>query len=161
VQFRNTSLSATFAAVGADTNGNLLFGIAANDTNIARIELFSTGGSVAVATNQPAAELAAPAAILGVGLHPFYGVVTDTNGHQYQTPTVWEQLPALQLTVVGPPDVLSWPAIAGRQYNVLAATNLGGAFQTIATVLATNGQAQWSITGPSAGATFYSVSVTP
>jgi hypothetical protein len=116
---------------------------------------------VAVATNQAAAELAAPAATLGVGLHPFYAVVTDANGHQYQTPTVWEQIPALQLSVIGPPQALSWPAIAGRRYSVLAATNLGGAFQAVTNVLATNAQAQWTMTAPPSGAVFYQVSVAP
>ena len=40
---------------------------------------FPPGGSVAVATNQAAAELAAPAATLGIGLHPFFAVVTDAG----------------------------------------------------------------------------------
>jgi uncharacterized protein (TIGR03790 family) len=159
VQFSNTALSATFSALAADTNGDLLFGIAANATNIARIELFSTGGSVAAATNHAAATLAAPAATLGVGLHPFYAVVTDGEGHQYQTPTAWEQVPALQLSVVGLPRALKWPAIAGRKYNVLAATNLGGAFQVVGTILATNTQAQWTMSVPTAGAVFYRVSL--
>jgi len=159
LQIRNTALSATFAALAADTNGDLTFGIAADATNIAQIELFSTGGSVALATNQAAAELAASAATLGVGFHPFYAVVTDANGHQYQTPTVWEQIPALQLSVIGPPQALSWLAIVGRQYSVLSATNLGGAFQVVGTVLATNAQAQWPIPVPPAGAVFYQVSV--
>jgi uncharacterized protein (TIGR03790 family) len=161
VRFRNTALSATFGALAADTNGDLLFGIAANATNIAQIELFSTGGSVALATNQAAVQLAAPAALLGVGLHPFYAVLTDANGHQYQTPTVWEQIPALQLSVIGPPQALTWPAIAGREYSVLAATNLGGAWQAVTNVLATNAQAQWTITAPPSGAVFYQVSVAP
>jgi uncharacterized protein (TIGR03790 family) len=161
VQFRNTALSATLAALAAASNGDLPFSIAANATNIAQIQLFSTGGSVAVATNRAAAELAAPAATLGVGLHPFYAVVTDANGHQYQTPTVWEQIPALQLSVLGPPPALSWPAIAGRQYRVLAATNLDGAWQAVGTVLATNAQAQWTMTAPPSGAVFYQVSVAP
>jgi len=158
-QFRNTALSATFAALPAATNGDLLFAISAGAANIARIELFSTGGSVALATNQPAAQLAAPAAILGVGIHPVHAVVTDTGGHQYQTPTIWEQLPALQLSVIGPPQTLTWPAIAGRQYSVLAATDLGSAFQTVGSVLATNARAQWTITPPPAAAVFYRVSV--
>jgi uncharacterized protein (TIGR03790 family) len=161
LQFRNTPLAATFAAIGADTNGNLLFDIAANATNIARIELFSTGGSIAVATNEQTAELAASAAILGVGLHPFYDVVTDANGHQYQTPTFWEQVPALQLSIIGTPQMLTWPAIPGRQYNIQATTNLSGAFQTVGTVGATNAQAQWTIPASPASATFYRVSVSP
>ncbi len=161
VQFRNTTLSATLAATGAGTNGDLLFGVAAKAANIARIELFSTGGSVALATNQPAAELAAPAATLGVGLHPFYAVVTDVNGHQYQTPTSWEQVPALQLSFTGPPESLSWPSITGRHYVVLAATNLGGAFQAVGTVVATNGLAQWPVAVPATGGVLYRVSVAP
>jgi hypothetical protein len=98
---------------------------------------------------------------LGVGLHPFYAVVTDANGHQFQTPTVWEQVPALQLSIIGPPQALSWPAIAGRQYSVLAATNLGGAFQAVGAVLATNAQVQWTIPAAPTGAVFYQVSVSP
>ncbi len=160
-QFRNTALSAAFAPLPAAANGDLPFAIAANATNIARIELFSTGGSIAVATNQSAAQLIAPAATLGVGLHPFSAVVTDANGHEYQTPTVWEQVPALQLSVIGPPPALSWPAIVGRQYSILAATNLGGAFQTVGTVVASNGLAQWTISAPPTGEVFYRVSVSP
>ena len=161
VQFRNTPLSATFAVLPPATNGDLLFAVAASAANIARIELFSTGGSIAVSTNQAAVELAASAATLGLGLHPFHAVVTDASGHQYQTPTVWEQVPALELSLIGPPQALSWPAIAGRQYSVLAATNLAGAFQPVGTVLATNAQAQWPITNPPAEAAFYRVSVAP
>jgi hypothetical protein len=161
VQFRNTTLSAAFSALPPATNGDLRFAIAANTTNVAQIKLFSTGGPVAAAANQAAVELAGPAATLGVGLHPFYAVVTDAGGHEYQTPTIWEQVPALQLSVLGPPPALNWPAIAGRQYSVSSATNLDGAFQTVATVLATNTKAQWPVTAPSFGAVFYRVSVAP
>jgi hypothetical protein len=161
VQFRNTALSASIAALPEATNGDLTFGIAANATNIAQIELFSTGGVIATATNQTAVELAASAATLGVGLHPFYALVTDADGHQYQTQTTWEQVPALRLSVIGPPPALSWPAIAGRQYSILSATNLGGSFQIVGTVLATNMQAQWTISTPQSGAAFYKVSLAP
>jgi hypothetical protein len=160
-QFRNTSLSATFHALPAATNGNLLFAVAANATNIAQIELFSTGGLLTATNNQAAAQLAAPQATLGTGLHPFYAVVTDSNGHEYQTPTIWEQVPALQLSVLGPSRELIWPAIAGRQYSVLAATNLLGAFQVVGAVLATNAQAQWTIPLAINGAVFYRVSIAP
>jgi uncharacterized protein (TIGR03790 family) len=159
VQFRNTTLSATFATVASATNGDLMFGIAANATNVAQIELFSTGGLIAAVTNQPIATLTASAGTLGVGLHPFYALVTDANGHQYQTPTIWEQVPALQLSVVGSPAALSWPAISGRQYSILSATNLDGAFQMVGSVLATNVQAQWAIPASPSGAIFYKVSV--
>jgi len=161
LQFRNTSLSGTIAPLAATAGGDLPFAISANATNIAQIELFSTGGAVAAVTNLAAAELVGPAATLGVGLHPFYAVVTDSNGRQYQTPTTWEQVPALQVSIAGIPAALSWPAIAGREYRVLASTNLGAAFQTVGTVLATNAQAQWTMTAPPAGAAFYRVSVAP
>jgi uncharacterized protein (TIGR03790 family) len=161
LQFRNTSLSATFNTLPPASNGNLLFSIAANASNIAQIELFSTGGLVAATNNQALAELAAPEATLGTGLHPFYAVVTDSNGHEYQTPTIWEQIPTLQLSVKGAPRVLSWASIAGRQYSIMAATNLLGAFQTVGTVLATNGQAQWNIPNSASGPVFYRVSITP
>ncbi len=159
VQFHNTALSATFASLPAATNGDIPFAIAASANNIATIKLFSTGGLVAVASNLAVAELTAPSATLGVGLHPFYAVVTDANGHSYQTPTVWEQVPALQLSVTRPPLALNWSAIPGRQYSVLATTNLAGAFQPVATILATNVQAQWPITSPTAAAGFYRVTV--
>jgi hypothetical protein len=161
VQIQNTALSATFASLGPASNGDLVFGVTANATNIARIDLFSTGGWVTERTNGAAAELTAPAALLGAGLHPFQAVVTDANGHLYQTPTIWEQMPALQLSLIGPPWALSWPALAGWRYNVSAATNLGGAFLAAGTVLATNTQAQWTIPAPQAGAVYYRVSAGP
>ena len=161
LQFSNTPLSATFAVLAPAANGDLQFAVVPDATNIASIELFSTGGSVAVASNQPAAQLAASAATLGVGLHPFRAVVTDTGGNQYQTPTIWEQLPALQLSVIGPPRALTWPAVPGRQYDIFAASNVIGPFQWAGAVLATNIQAQWAIPAPPAAAMFYQVSVEP
>jgi uncharacterized protein (TIGR03790 family) len=160
-QFRNTTLSASFTALAGDTNGDLSFAIAAASTNITRIELFSTGGSVAVASNQATVKFTAQTALLGVGLLPFYAVVTDSAGHQYQTPTLWEQMPALQLSIAGPPQALSWTAIAGRQYTIFAATNLDNVFQEVGTVLATNAQAQWPIPASTSGAQFYRVAVAP
>ena len=161
VQFHNTTLSASLAVLAAGTNGDLSFVIAANATNIARIELFSTGGLVAAATNRSTAELPAQAAVLGVGQHPFSAVVTDAEGHQYQTATIWEQLPALQASVAGQPQALSWTAIAGRQYNISMTTNLASPFQPAGTVLATNGQAQWPIPAPRGSTAFYRVAVAP
>jgi hypothetical protein len=70
-------------------------------------------------------------------------------------------VPALQLSIIGPAQALSWPAISGRQYSILSSTNLDGMFQTVGTVLATNAQAQWTIPNQPATAVFYSVSVAP
>jgi hypothetical protein len=124
----------------------LKFTVTPSATNIARTELFSTGGSVGVVTNQTAAQFAVPAASLGLGLHPFYALVTDSSGHRYQTQTVYYRvLPAIQLTITGAPPSLSWTAIAGRQYDLQMATNLANGFQTVTTLNATNGLLHWSI----------------
>ncbi|HEY3857681.1 MAG TPA: TIGR03790 family protein [Verrucomicrobiae bacterium] len=159
VQFRNTPLSATISETGADANGNLLFDVAASSPNTSRIELFSTGGSIAVLTNQPTAQLTASASTLGIGLHPFYAVITDSVGNQYKTQTIWEQLPALQVAVGGSPLTLSWPALPGRSYNILSATELTGPYQIVGTVVATGSQARWEITPPTTSAAFYQVSL--
>jgi hypothetical protein len=94
VQIQNTGLSATLSALPAGSNATfdqqLQFTVTANTNNISRIELFSTGGSVGVATNQAAAVFQRVRRLyLGLGLHPFYALVTDQAGHRYQTQTVW------------------------------------------------------------------------
>jgi hypothetical protein len=161
VQFHNNGLSASLTAFAAGTNGDLSFAIAASATNIAQIELFSTGGTVAAATNQSTVELPAHAAILGLGQHPFFAVVTDGEGHQYRTATVWEQLPVLQASIASQPQTLCWTAIAGRQYDISMTTNLADPFHPAGVVLATNTQGQWPIPAPQAAAAFYRVAVAP
>ncbi len=166
VRFQNTALSATFTPLLCGTNATLdmplQFTVAPDATNIARIELFSTGGSVGVVSNQPSAAFTAPSATLGLGLHPFYAVVTDTAGNQYQTQTDWIRLiPSYSLSIAGNPPTLSWPAIPGLSYDVLAATNLLGTFQTITSVIAPYSLAQWPIPAPEGPATFYRVSLSP
>ena len=161
VQFQNTSLTATLAALPAGANATLdqqlQFTVTANNDNISRIELFSTGGSVGVATNQAAAVFAVSATDLGLGLHPFYALVTDQAGHRFQTQTAWYRiLPTITLTLTGTPPMLAWPAIPNRQYDVQFTTNLATAFQTVTTITATNSVIQWPIsTTGSAG--FYRV----
>lgn len=159
VWVQNTGLSATLTAAGASAD-QLLFSVTANTNTIARIELFSTGGSVGVVTNQSVASFAVSAAELGVGLHPFYALVTDQEGRCYQTPTSWSMVPSLTLTLAGTPPVLSWPAIPGRQYDVQTTANLTGEFQTLATIVATNGVVQWPISATE-NAGFYRVQVHP
>jgi len=161
VKIQNTGLSATLALLPAGTNaGQLQFAVTANATNISRIELFSTGGSVGVATNQSAATFTVNTAYLGLGVHSFYALVTDTAGHRYQTQTVWEIIPVITLTLAGSPPMLAWPAISGRQYNLQSTTNLTSAFQTVTNITATNSVIQWPVaTTGSAG--FYRVQVSP
>jgi uncharacterized protein (TIGR03790 family) len=165
VQIQNTSLTATLAALPAGSNATLdkqlQFMVTANATNIARVEFFSTGGSVGVATNQAVAVFGVSAAFLGLGLHPFYALVTDQTGHRYQTQTIWYRiLPTIMLTLTGTPPMLAWPAVPGRQYNVQSTTNLASGFQTVTTITATNSVIQWPVnTTGSAG--FYRVQLNP
>jgi len=89
IVIQNTALSATITGTpsgpNAALNQPLQFTVTANSTNISQIELFSTGGSQAVVSNQTIAVFNVPAAYMGLGLHPFYAVVTDQSGHRYQT----------------------------------------------------------------------------
>jgi hypothetical protein len=165
VRIQNTSLAATMAALPAGTNATLdrqlQFTVTANSANVSRLELFSTGGSVSVATNQAAAFFQVSAEFLGLGLHPFYALVTDQAGERYQTQTVWYRiLPTITLTLTGTPPVLAWPAIPGRQYELQSTTNLAVAFETVATIAATNSVIQWPIT-TTGGEGFYRVRLAP
>jgi uncharacterized protein (TIGR03790 family) len=166
VRVQNTSLTATFTPLLLGTNTTLevplQFSVTGNALNIGRIELFSTGGSVGVVSNQPSAVFTAPSALLGLGLHPFYALVTDTTGKQYQTETVWIRLiPSIVLTLSGTPLTLSWPATPGVSYNVLSTTNLSSPFQAAGSVVATGELAQWPVSAPAGTARFYRVSLRP
>jgi hypothetical protein len=157
VQIQNTGLTATLAALPGQP---FQFTVTANTTNLARIELFTTGGSAGVVTNQPAGVFTVSDAYLGPGLHPFYALVTDQSGHRYQTATAWFQIPNLNLTLAGTPPVLAWPAVAGFQYYLQSATNLMNGFSTVATITATNPVIQWPVTN-TGNAGFYRVQLVP
>ena len=170
VRVQNTPLTATFAVLVGGTNsaleGTLQFQVTASATNISLIQLFSTGGAVAAATNQASATLSVPAASLGLGLHPFYAVVTDTLGRQYRTETqnfriVGADTP-FTAHISSPPPVISWPATAGRSYDILSSSPLGSnTFALRATVIATNTLGQWKEVHPGQSPQFYRVRVTP
>jgi hypothetical protein len=166
VRIQNTALNATFTPLLVGTNATLemplQFSVTAGATNISRIELFSTGGSVGTVSNQAAAVFTAPSAALGLGLHPFYAVVTDTAGHRYQTQTVSVRLvPSFRLRIARSPLALSWASIPGQRYDVLATTNLTSGFQPVASVTASNSLAQWPISAPGGAAAFYRVQLSP
>jgi uncharacterized protein (TIGR03790 family) len=166
VQIQNTALTATFASSLAGTNATLSmplqFSVTANENNISRIELFSTGGCVGVVSNQSTAVFTAPSAMLGLGLHPFYALVTDTAGHRYQTQTVWVRLvPSFTVSISPVPLTLSWAAIPSQRYEVFATTNITGTFQPVASVTATSTVAQWPISAPGGSAAFYRVQLGP
>ncbi len=88
VRIQNTPLSAVFTTLVGDTNtaleATLQFSVVANTNGVTKIELFSTGGSLAVVTNQSSAVFAVAGTTLGAGLHPFYAVVTAGGGQQYR-----------------------------------------------------------------------------
>jgi hypothetical protein len=97
---------------------------------------------------------------LDLGLHPFYALVTDTSGKQYQTEIAWIRLiPSFKLSISGVPLTLSWPATPGVPYSVLATTNLASPFQTVTSIVASSTLVQWSIPTPAGAASFYRVSL--
>jgi uncharacterized protein (TIGR03790 family) len=154
---QNTPLNATFTTLAGAPNTvldfTLLFSVAANTNTISTIELFTTGGSVGVASNQFSATFAVAATNLGIGLHPFYAVITRSDGKQYRTGTEWIRIggsePPFGLTITAPPTTIAWPATAGRLYQVLNATNITDPFQLRATVTPSNIAGLWieTITG--------------
>ena len=162
VRIQNSALSASFTALVVGTNVTLdtplQFAVSANSSNIARIELFSTGGSIGVVSNQPQAVLDAPSGMLGLGLHPFYAVVSDVAGHWYQTQTIWIRLiPSFRITLGNPPLTLTWPSIVGQTYEVLMTTNLASPFLVMDSLTATNSPIEWPIPSPGIPPGFYQV----
>jgi len=132
--------------------------------NISKIELFSNGGLLA-STNQNGVVFSIAGTNLGVGLHPFYAIVTATDGKVYRTETKWIRLvgaePEFGVYVSRSPLTISWTATAGRSYDVLSTTNLADAFQLRATATATNGIAQWFEPETNPAQRFYRIRVSP
>jgi uncharacterized protein (TIGR03790 family) len=165
VRVQNTSLNATFTLLAGASNTvlnfTLLFSVAANTNTISTIELFTTGGSVGVVSNLASATFAVAATNLGIGLHPFYAVVTRSDGKQYRTGTEWIRIggsePPFGLTLTVPPPVIGWPATAGRLYEVLSATNIKDTFQLRGSVTPSNSPGLWIDTITGAPQQFYRV----
>jgi uncharacterized protein (TIGR03790 family) len=152
VVIHNTPLSATLSVAPGGTNAaleaTLVFSITVNTSAVASIELFSTGGSLGSVTNQVQATFSIPGAVLGAGLHPFYAVVTSSSGAQYRTETKCLRLISGQapfaLAIAGNPPTLSWPAVAGRAYEVFSTDDLIDSFKLRETVVPTNDAGWWS-----------------
>jgi hypothetical protein len=165
IQIQNGNLAATFTILVGSTNsaleGTLEFQVAANTNNVLKIELFSTGGAVSNVLNQSTANFSVAGTNLGPGLHPFYAVVTTSTGKQYRTETKWIRLvtgePGFNLSVTSQPVQVSWPATAGRRYEILSATNASDAFVLRDSIMATNSVGQWVETNSSAPQRFYRV----
>lgn len=157
VRVQNTPLGATFTTLAGASNTvlnfTLLFSVVANTNAISSIELFSTGGSMGAVSNASSATFAVAATNLGIGLHPFYAVVTRSDGKSYRTETQWIRIgasePPFALSMTAPPPAIFWPATAGRLYQVLSATNVTDAFQLRDAVTPSNATGLWidTITG--------------
>lgn len=169
VRIQNSALSAVFTCLMCASNtaleATLQFAVAANTGAIARIELFSTGGNWGVVSNSATATFSLAATNLGAGLHPFYALVTATDGKQYRTETKWirllsDDLP-FPLSVSANPPSLTWPASAGRRYEVLSTTNLSAAFVLRDSVVPTNSPGRWSETNQSAPERYYRLRTAP
>jgi uncharacterized protein (TIGR03790 family) len=162
---QNTPLGAAFTTLAGAANTvldfTLLFSVAANTNTISTIELFTTGGSVGVVSNLSSATFTVAATNLGVGLHPFYAVVTRSDGKQYRTGTDWIRIggsePPFWLTLTAPPPTIGWPATAGRLYEVLSATNVKNTFQLRGSVTPSNSPGLWIDTITGAPQQFYRV----
>jgi uncharacterized protein (TIGR03790 family) len=165
VRIQNTSLAAAFTTLLGDTNtaleAILQFSVVPNTNNISKIELFSTGGSRATVLNQSNAVFSVAGASLGLGLHPFYAIVTANDGRQYHTETKWIRLVGADspfpVSLAAPPPKLAWPAAAGRSYDILSTTSLGAAFQASASMTPSNSAAQWTDTNAAVPPRFYRV----
>jgi uncharacterized protein (TIGR03790 family) len=165
VLVQNGALAATFnlvsGASNATLNSTLQFSVAANTNVISKIELFSTGGLLLTVSGQQTAAFNVAGTNLGLGLHPFYAIVTASNGIQYRTETKWVRFvgvePPFTLSITGPPPVLSWPATAGRSYIVLRAPTLTNSFSHVASFAPSNSPARWTDTNPPPGKGFYRV----
>jgi hypothetical protein len=165
VRFLNSTLSATFNTVPAETNASvnsvLQFSIGANIGSISKIELFSTGGALSNVTGQSSALFSVAGTQLGLGLHPFYAVITAVGGQQYRTETRSIRLVGAQspfaVSVSASPVTLHWPAVPGQRYEILSTTNLSGTFEVRADLTISNAAGQWVETNISVPQRFYRI----
>jgi len=123
--------------------------------------LFSTGGSLGIVTGPSTAMFSIHANNPHPGLHPFYALVTGSNGKQYRTETKWFRIVGTDmpfvLSIMAPPPTLTWPATAGRSYDVLSTINFTNAFQIRASLVPTSSVGQWTDTNVGAVQRFYRV----
>jgi uncharacterized protein (TIGR03790 family) len=160
----NTSLSASLTSEPsggvASLSGPLRFSVGASGATIRKIELFTTGGSVGSVSNQSTAQFDAPVTELGLGLHPFYAMVSDDSGNAFRTRTAWVRvIPPFALLYASNPASISWEAVPGLLYEIEYTTNLSGPFMTVDSLLATNTFGHWQLPSIPASNAFYRVAV--
>lgn len=85
----NTTLQAQLSLPTNSLPVNSIFNVSvtANTNSVGEILIFTTGGFLLGATNQPAAIFAVDGSLLGAGQHPFHALITTTNGFRYRTQT--------------------------------------------------------------------------
>jgi len=66
--------------------------VSANTNDVNLITLFSTGGPIGFATNNPSATFDVIGTNLCAGLHPFYALVETASGQKFRTETRWIRL---------------------------------------------------------------------
>jgi uncharacterized protein (TIGR03790 family) len=166
VRIQNTPLSAVFTLLSFDATNIaveavLPFSVVANSGAVATIELFSTGGSLGMVPGQSSANFSVSGTNLDVGLHPFYALVTASDGDQYRTETKWIRLlgpdAPFTISLTTPPPRLAWPATAGRSYDILSASDPASPFQLEATVTPAGTFGLWTDTNGIGTQQFYSV----
>jgi uncharacterized protein (TIGR03790 family) len=91
VRIHNSPLEASLTLLDlpdpAPVEGVYHIEVAANTNDVSAITLFSTGGVLAVVTNQPTATFEVQGANVCAGLHPFYALVETAGGLKYRTET--------------------------------------------------------------------------
>ncbi|MGC3961480.1 MAG: hypothetical protein QM813_27210 [Verrucomicrobiota bacterium] len=165
VRVENNQWTATLTSLVGQTNvaleAGLKFVVTAHTNNITKLELFSTGGSLAAATSVTNALFTLPASYLGLGRHPFFAVATRSGGKQYRTEPVWLNIVGtdspFKVTAVDALPTLTWPATPGRSYSILSATNVAGNYTVRGEVVPTNSAGVWSETNNTPGPRFYRV----
>jgi uncharacterized protein (TIGR03790 family) len=162
----NTPLSAvltllSFDATNVAVEAVLPFSVVANSTNVATIQLFSTGGSLGAVAGQSSATFSVSGTNLDVGLHPFYALVSASNGGQYRTQTKWIRLlgpdAPFTISLTTPPPRLAWPATAGRSYDILSAPDPASPFHLDATAAPISPFGLWTDTTGIGTQQFYRV----
>ena len=92
----NSPLSATLTLLdltnNAPANATYHIQVSANTNNVSLTTLFSTGGPIGFATNNPSAIFDVIGTNLWAGLHPFYALVETATGQKYRTKTSWIRL---------------------------------------------------------------------
>jgi uncharacterized protein (TIGR03790 family) len=96
VIIKNSPLTATLSSLDmpdtAPVGGTYHIQVVANTNNVSAIRLLSTGGVLDTVTNQATANFTINGSSLGVGRHPFYGLIETTSGLSYRTQTRWVRL---------------------------------------------------------------------